>query len=172
MDAKLIEKLVPQELRDGYEFNRHGIVTSPGKFEGESIATLYYYDCFLNGEDTVFEVTEEEKQAFDIPPLDNFVYLQESNDGFVSLEYFTDEKSAEAYRDEEDETLFTYHVNLDERGEFYADVRNSQEETVFEIHGGQIFEDGFMKHKTDLFGLREYLVSLGIMQNADELRAG
>jgi hypothetical protein len=93
MDAKLIEKLVPSEIRDGYTFTRQGIVTSPGKFEGESIATLYYYDAYMNGGEVVFEVSAEEKQAFDIETP--FVYLKESNDGFVSLVYCKSEKQAE-----------------------------------------------------------------------------
>ena len=52
---------------------------------------------------------------------------------------------------------FTYYINLDERGEFYADVRNEKEKTVFEIQGYEIFEDGFMSHKNDVTGLQEYL---------------
>jgi len=52
---------------------------------------------------------------------------------------------------------FTYYINLDERGEFYADVRNEKEKTVFEIQGYEIFEDGFMSHKDDVTGLQEYL---------------
>jgi hypothetical protein len=86
MDGKLIEKIVPEEIRSGYTFSRNGIVTSPGKFEGETIATLYYYDAFLNSDDTVFEVSDEEKSAFGIDSP--FVYLAESNDGFASLEFY------------------------------------------------------------------------------------
>lgn len=55
---------------------------------------------------------------------------------------------------------FTYHINLDERGEFFADVRDSNGETVFEIHGFDIFEDGFMRHKKDLSGLLDYMIEL------------
>lgn len=74
------------------------------------------------------------------------------------------------YEDDEDlSSAFTYHINLDERGEFYADVRNSVGDTVYEIKGGDIFEDGFMKHKNDLDGLKDYLVTLGIMDGDDEL---
>ena len=58
---------------------------------------------------------------------------------------------------------FEYFINLDERGEFYADVRDQVGETVFEIHGFDIFEDGFMKHKTDLKGLTDYLFQLDIL---------
>lgn len=46
--------------------------------------------------------------------------------------------------------IFEYFINLDERGSFYADVRNPQGETVFEIKVGNelsedessIFDDG------------------------------
>ena len=63
----------------------------------------------------------------------------------------------------------TYHINLDERGEFYADVRDENEETVFEIHGFDIFEDGFMKHSQDREGLVSYLFDLGIFKQTDSL---
>lgn len=66
------------------------------------------------------------------------------------------------------QTNYTYHIDLDERGEFRADVRNSKGKTVFEINlddpaNGNIFEDGWMKHIHDTDGLRAYLVDLGIM---------
>lgn len=57
----------------------------------------------------------------------------------------------------------TYHINLDERGEFYADVRNSSGKTIFAFHGCDgLFEDGWMKHKRDTAGLLEYLRHLGL----------
>ena len=72
---------------------------------------------------------------------------------------------------------FTHHVNLDERGSYYADVRDHKGETVFTIKAGNeleegesdIFEDGFMKDKHDMTGLKSYLVSLGIMDKNDIL---
>ena len=69
---------------------------------------------------------------------------------------------------------FYYFINLDERGEFYADVRigDVQGYSVFDIHGGDIFEDGFMKNKEDLQGLKEYLVYLGIMKENQNLKKG
>lgn len=69
-------------------------------------------------------------------------------------------------------SFMTYYVNLDERGEFYADVRNAYDKTVFEISGFEIFEDGFMSDKRDLDGLKDYLVSLGIMSPTQELIEG
>lgn len=67
-----------------------------------------------------------------------------------------------------------YYVNLDERGEFYADVRNSSGETIFEIRSEEdgsipLIEDGFMRHKTDLGGLADHLVDLGLIGAEAEL---
>ena len=69
---------------------------------------------------------------------------------------------------------FHYYINLDERGEFYADVREGMDDgkTVFEIHGFDIFEDGFMKNKEDLQGLKNYLVHLEIMKEYQNLKKG
>lgn len=72
---------------------------------------------------------------------------------------------------------FDYFVNLDERGQFYADVRNDYGNTVFAIRSeddGNVgtVEDGFMKHTRDLDGLRDYLIFLGIMTEDDTLVMG
>lgn len=66
---------------------------------------------------------------------------------------------------------YTYHINLDERGEFFADVRDEAGKTVFEIHGFEIFEDGFMRDKHDLAGLHEYLCDLEVINHGAELQA-
>jgi hypothetical protein len=63
---------------------------------------------------------------------------------------------------------FGYYVNLDERGDFYADVRDPAGATLFEIRAeddGSIsmIEDGFMRHKSDLDGLRAYLIDMGLI---------
>lgn len=74
--------------------------------------------------------------------------------------------------------LYGYYINTDERGDFYADVRNADGQTVFEIRAGDslgedessIFEDGFMRNKDDLPGLTDYLRSLGVIpQDAEVL---
>jgi hypothetical protein len=73
---------------------------------------------------------------------------------------------------------FTYHINMDERGSFCADVRDANEKEVFTIKAGDelqpdessIFEDGYMKHKDDVQGLRDYLVELKIMRDKDTLK--
>lgn len=69
---------------------------------------------------------------------------------------------------------FGYYVNLDERGDFYADVRDPSGTTIFELRAEEdgsiaLIEDGFMRHKTDLDGLTEHLVSLGLIGKETEL---
>jgi len=89
-------------------------------------------------------------------------------------------KTAQVEKNWFPQATYQYYINLDERGYFYADVRNSSGKTVFEIKAGDslpegqtsIFEDGFMKHKDDLEGLRKYLVQLGIMKEGQTLVRG
>lgn len=63
---------------------------------------------------------------------------------------------------------FTYYINLDERGEFNADVRDESGNTVLEI-GSDDFEMGIMKHKHDHDSLKRHLIMLGIMKSSDNL---
>jgi len=65
-----------------------------------------------------------------------------------------------------------YYINLDERGEFFADVRDCLGQTVMEIHGFDIFEDGFMSHANDINGLLEYMIDLGICPKYATLETG
>lgn len=65
---------------------------------------------------------------------------------------------------------YGYYIDLDERGVFYADVRNQEGKTVFEVRSGEgsdddsnIFEDGFMRDKNDLDGLASYLIQLNVI---------
>lgn len=63
---------------------------------------------------------------------------------------------------------YRYHINLDERGMFYADVRDRNDETVYEIKSdfdGIIWqiEDGFMRDKNDIEGLEIYLKEIDIL---------
>ena len=71
---------------------------------------------------------------------------------------------------------YGYYVDLDERGEFYADVRDSGGKTVFEVRAGgeaegesNIFEDGFMRDKNDLDGLTSYLVDLNVIPAGSQI---
>lgn len=68
---------------------------------------------------------------------------------------------------------FEYFINLDERGEFAADVRTGASgRTVYEITGFDIFEDGFMKHKKDIKGLENYLKDLKVIDADSNLNHG
>jgi len=66
--------------------------------------------------------------------------------------------------------VYRYYINLDERGSFYADVRDSHDKTVYEIkiegdpeNDSTVFEDGYMNNKDDIEGLEEYLKNLRII---------
>lgn len=65
---------------------------------------------------------------------------------------------------------YEYYINLDERGEFYADVRDTHDDmTVFEFSGFWMFEDGFMSNKYDTNGLRDYMFELGLCEETDDI---
>jgi hypothetical protein len=71
---------------------------------------------------------------------------------------------------------FGYFVNLDERGEFYADVRDETGNTVFEVRLGgddedtsDLVQDGFMKHRRDISGLQSHLIDIGLIGSQDEI---
>ena len=67
---------------------------------------------------------------------------------------------------------FEYYINLNERGLFYADVRDAQGVTVFEIHEEEmehLVEDGFMRHYNDVEGLTEHLTNFGIIPEGSEI---
>lgn len=73
--------------------------------------------------------------------------------------------------------IYVYVINLDERGEFRADVRNARTgETVYELDATEdyenaehFFHDRGMKHKDDLDGLKKYLVSIKIIEDDSAL---
>jgi hypothetical protein len=71
--------------------------------------------------------------------------------------------------------IYTYNINLAERGEFYADIRDENEKTVFEIRTdidtGEIpeIDCGFMRDTNDICGLKEFLQSIGILSQFDKL---
>ncbi|MEA8592616.1 hypothetical protein PZT57_28615 [Pseudomonas aeruginosa] len=68
-------------------------------------------------------------------------------------------------------SFLTYHINIDEEGEFYADVRDAYGKTVFEIDG-TVEKPGVMAHERDLDGLKGYLVRLGVMKTSQDLVMG
>lgn len=70
-----------------------GHIVSLGKFQGQPVEALYWYDAMMNGdgemiqEYTVFEADADEQQFFGMPKDERFVFLYESNDGFVSISH-------------------------------------------------------------------------------------
>lgn len=74
-------------------------------------------------------------------------------------------------------TNYEYFVNLHERGQFYADVRDGAGKTILEIRSDDdgrvdLIDDGFMDHAHDLNGLYEYLVQMGLIDSSDTLARG
>ena len=72
--------------------------------------------------------------------------------------------------------LYGYYINLDERGMFYADVRDSSAATVFEIRLGDNlldedsdFEDYGMRNKEDISGLEKFLKECQIIKTTGAL---
>lgn len=67
--------------------------------------------------------------------------------------------------------IYGYYVNLDERGSFYADVRDAGGKTVFEVRAGNeldddvssLVDDGFMRDLRDTQGLTDYLRSMSVI---------
>jgi len=84
-----------EELEKIYTTNRYGIITDSGKFEGETLATPFYYDLMLDGEGEVIEVQPSDRWAFDLEDSDNFVLVCVSNDGFVTLQWYETREAAE-----------------------------------------------------------------------------
>jgi len=66
---------------------------------------------------------------------------------------------------------YEFVVNLDERGSFYADVRDPDtDESIYEIDTEkiqQLCEDGYMLHNQDYEGLESYLKQLDIIEDDD-----
>jgi hypothetical protein len=107
-----------QELEDlvvegGYTVSMEGIINDPGKFEGEPAEILYFYEATMNGSSDesgegwdAFDLSEEEKMAFEIPAKYSVAVLHYSDQGFVNLEYGTAEdfeEFANAHNDEDAE---------------------------------------------------------------------
>lgn len=84
--------------------NDHGFdqdTFPPGKFEGEAFYIAYYFDAVMNGDGEplyeddygdkecigdLFDVTQEERDAFGLDPNTTHVVLWYSESGFVTLD--------------------------------------------------------------------------------------
>lgn len=92
----------------GYEPDQHGIIHSPGKFEGEWMDAPYWYEQSLQGADEEFtgawfvKVTDDDRAVWPELEADVFgVLVTESDNGFVRVEHLTADEYAEKVRDYE-----------------------------------------------------------------------
>lgn len=74
----------------GYACDDNGLITNPGKFEGEMIYLPYMWEqslefCTQHSDGSVsVEVTDHDKMLFpEIPPRTKSIRMEESSDGFV-----------------------------------------------------------------------------------------
>jgi len=60
-----------------------GIIKNPGKFEGETLATPYFYDAFLNGEENPIKISDEDRVILgdDIDESDDYVNVRRCRKG-------------------------------------------------------------------------------------------
>ena len=71
-----------------------------GKFEGEPIDVIYWHDAMLNGDGSggtgydLFDVSDDERIAFDIPEALTHAILEYSDAGFVGVDYVSAECAA------------------------------------------------------------------------------
>ena len=93
-----------QKIAADYTF-KNGIIKNPGKFEGESIMTPYFYEASLNGDGETISLYQFEKDFFKIDSKFKYVKILESDSGFVTLDFLTEEEyySQEFESDEEDD---------------------------------------------------------------------
>jgi len=115
------------------------------------------------------EMVNNRKGVAKLEPL--FIFVNE--DDSDEFKFLFDEQIAPVFGTELDRT-FSYTINLDERGEFYADVRQENGESIFEVRSNddgviEMVEDGFMNDTRDVTGLADHLVSLGLMYEGDKL---
>jgi hypothetical protein len=120
--------------------------------------------------DTVIRCTDcgtHERFTFAATDEESYESGEEGYDKFVDdcIEQMKDDHECPS-------RVYEYFINLDERGEFRADVRNEEGRSVYEIAEYGIFEDGFMSDRHDLDGLKKHLVSLGIMEEDCDLIRG
>lgn len=79
------------EILKMYDVDEHGVIRSPGKFEGEMLYVPYFWQAYLNGgadnddgEYLRFDVNEHDLALY--PELEGLVMvvLRENGNGFVS----------------------------------------------------------------------------------------
>ena len=83
---------------EGYEYNADGIITSPGRYEGEHVDVLYWHSLAENGEgDPTYEgdmvvadripIFAEDRNYVSVPEGAQYVVISCSDEGFVHFDY-------------------------------------------------------------------------------------
>lgn len=82
--------------------NEGGIINQPGKFEGEMYYVPYFWEESMNGADWEadgvwgIKITDEDRQKFpELAPEDAWIFLEESEQGFVRGEVKSEEEAQE-----------------------------------------------------------------------------
>lgn len=172
-----------QESNDAYSFD---VTLKKGSSEDELSILYYSYEPGIQLSEGASSwnwaawLGLEESPFYDSDMSDDYDYdsastaMEEMIATFKESQDYWDVKEAIKKLEKNHVPVYTYHINLDERGEFYADVRDENEQTVYTIKSnedGQIeqVEDGFMRHKDDLAGLERYLKQLEFLPKNAEL---
>ena len=71
-----------QEIEKEYKINEHGIICSPGKFEGEMLYAPYFYEIIMDGGADETDYPEGE----DGSPVDTFFITPEDIKEFPELD--------------------------------------------------------------------------------------
>ncbi len=81
------------EIKKEYDVGDDGIINSPGKFEGEPVWAVYFYDLAGSGEELltnqegnsyeIFEVDDEERKEFGLADDIKAVVLKHTDQGFI-----------------------------------------------------------------------------------------
>ncbi|MBT8460251.1 MAG: hypothetical protein KJN60_11320 [Boseongicola sp.] len=89
------------EVCAAFKVNERGIITSPGKFEGEPTHAVYFWEAWMNGswddfdgDETIFNIDDKDRHRF--PALEGVdrVRLWQSEQGFVYVSEHSSEASS------------------------------------------------------------------------------
>ena len=62
---------------------------------------------------------------------------------------------------------YYYYINLNERGDFNADIRDANNTTLYEIASPEclteLVDSGYMNHYQDITSLKAYLIDMSIL---------
>ena len=79
-------------MKHVYRLNQHKVITSPGKFEDEMYYLPFFYDLYLQGDNTgttqedviYFHLTEDDKKQFPELEDENYLWFYHSEQGFIN----------------------------------------------------------------------------------------